>query len=84
MKSHFIEHYKLKIIKYMVNVITIPKEYIKKKELVLIPRDEYEEFLKLRKQREYEEKDTDEAIRIFKNEKKKKKLLKIKSLADFN
>jgi len=68
----------------MTNVITIPKEYIRKKELVLIPRDEYEEFLKLRKQRECEEKDTDEAIRIFKNEKKKKKLIKIESLAELD
>ena len=68
----------------MVNVITIPREYIKKRELVLIPRDEYEEFLKLREQRKWEEKDTDEAIRIFKQEKKNKKLMKIKSLAELD
>ncbi|MCP6718337.1 MAG: hypothetical protein KJI70_02250 [Patescibacteria group bacterium] len=67
----------------MVKIITIPKEIAKKGELVLIPRKEYEEFLRLRKQREWEKKDTDEAIRIFKEEKKKKKLLKIKSLAEF-
>jgi len=66
----------------MGKVITIPKEIAKKGDLVLIPRQEYEEFLRLREQREWEEKDTDEAIRIFQEEKKKKKLLKIKSLAE--
>lgn len=68
----------------MANVITIPREYIRKRELVLIPRDEYEEFLRLRRQREWEKKDTDEAIRIFKQEKKNKKLIKIKSLGDID
>ena len=68
----------------MVNVITIPKEYIKKRELVLIPRNDYENLLRFRKKIEWEEKDTDEAIRIFKQEKKKKKLIKIKSLADID
>lgn len=68
----------------MEKVITIPKEIARKGELVLIPRKEYEEFLKLRKQREWEEKDTDEAIKIFKEEKKNKKLIKIKSLADLD
>lgn len=66
----------------MGKIITIPKEIAKKGDLVLIPRSEYEEFLRLRKQREWEEKDTDEAIRVFKEEKKKNKLLKIKSLAE--
>ena len=64
----------------MGKIITIPKEIVKKGELVIIPKSEYEEFLRLRKQREWEEKDTDEAIRVFKEE--KKKLLKIKSLAE--
>ncbi|GAI02823.1 unnamed protein product [marine sediment metagenome] len=66
----------------MDKVITIPKEIAKKGELVLIPRKEYEEFLRLRKQREREEKDTDEAIRVFKKERKGKKLFKMKSLAE--
>ena len=65
----------------MVNAITIPKKLIKKGDLVLIPRSDYDELLRLRKQREWEEKDTDEAIRVFKKEKKESKLLKIKSLA---
>ena len=67
----------------MVNAITIPKKLIKKGDLVLIPRSDYDELLRLRKQREWEEKDTDEAIRVFKKEKKESKLLKIKSLAGF-
>ena len=68
----------------MAKVITIPKEIVGKGDLVLIPRQEYEEFLKLRSQREWEEKDTNEAIRIFKKEKKEKKLIKIESLADLD
>lgn len=32
-----------------MNTITIPKELIKEKELVLIPRQKYEEFLDLEK-----------------------------------
>jgi hypothetical protein len=68
----------------MVKIITIPKEILKKGDLVLIPRKEYEEFLRLRKQREWEERDTDLAIKIFKEEKKKKKLIKINSLADLD
>jgi len=67
----------------MVNAITIPKKLIKKGDLVLIPRSDYDELLRLRKQREWEEKDTDEAIRVFKKEKKESKLLKIKSLAGY-
>jgi len=68
----------------MEKIITIPKEIVKKGELVIIPKGEYEEFLRLRKQREWEEKDTDEAIRIFKEEKRRKKLLKIKTLTDLD
>jgi len=68
----------------MEKIITIPKEIVKKGELVIIPKSEYEEFLRLRKQREWEEKDTDEAIRIFKEEKRRKKLLKIKTLTDLD
>jgi len=68
----------------MEKIITIPKAIVKKGELVLIPRSEYEEFLRLRRQKEREGKDTDEAIRIFKKEKKEKKLIKIKSLADLD
>jgi len=68
----------------MEKVITIPREMVRKGELVLIPRKEFEEFLKLKKKREWEERDTDEAIRVFNEEKKRKKLIKIKSLADLD
>jgi len=68
----------------MEKVITIPKEIAKKGELVLIPRSEYEKLLKLRKQGVWEEEDTDEAIKVFKIERGKKKLVKIKSLADLD
>ena len=59
----------------MEKVITIPKEIAKEGELVLIPRKKYEEFLRWRRRIEREEKDTDEAIRIFEKEKKTKKLV---------
>jgi len=71
-------------LEYMEKIITIPKEMSKKGDLVIIPRKEYDEFLRLRKQREWEEKDTDEAIRVFQRERKKKKLIKIKSLAELD
>lgn len=67
-----------------MTTITIPKELTKIGDLVLIPKKEYEEFLKLREQKDWEEKDTDEAIRICKKEKKEKKLRKLKSLADLD
>jgi len=68
----------------MRKVITIPREMARKGELVLIPRKEYEEFLRLREKREREERDTDEAIRVFKEEKRRKKLSRIKSLAELD
>lgn len=68
----------------MEKVITIPKEMTKEGDLVLIPQKKYEEFLRLQKKIAWEVKDTDEAIRIFEKEKKEKKLVKIKSLADLD
>ena len=68
----------------MFNVITIPRELIKEKELVLVSRNDYEELLEFRAQIEQEERDTDEAIMVFKQEKKNKKLIKIKSLSDLD
>jgi len=67
--------------------ITIPKKLIKEKELVLIPRKKYEEFLNLEKiieKRLVEEADTDLAIQIYKKEKQQRKLKMIKSLADLD
>ena len=66
----------------MDNTITIPKKVTKGEELLVISRKTFEEFLRWQKRREWEEKDTDEAIRIFKKEKKEGKLLRIKSLAE--
>ena len=54
--------------------ITIPTKLAKKGDLIAVPRREYEEFLELRKRLLWEEKDTDEAIRIFKQEKRTGKL----------
>jgi len=70
----------------MVTII-IPKKLIKEKELVLIPRKKYEEFLNLEKiteKRLAEEADTDLAIQIYKKEKQQRKLKMIKSLADLD
>lgn len=59
--------------------ITIPEKLKKEKELIVIPRKKYEEFInfeKLLKNRLAEEKDTDEAIRIFEKERRENKLKK--------
>ena len=68
-----------------MTTITISEKLIKEKELILIPRKKYEEFVnleKLLKNRLAEEKDTDEAIAIYKREKAQNKLKTLKSLAD--
>lgn len=65
--------------------ITISEKLVKEKELIVIPRRKYEEFVnleKLLKNRLAEEKDTDEAIAIYKREKAQNKLRVLKSLAD--
>jgi len=70
-----------------MTTIIIPKKLIKEKELVLIPRKKYEEFLNLEKiteKRLAEEADTDLAIQIYKKEKQQRKLKMIKSLADLD
>ena len=68
----------------MVKIINIPREMTRTGGLVLIPRSEYEEFLRLRSQIKWEERDTNEALKIFKEEEKEKKLIGIKSLADLD
>lgn len=65
--------------------ITISKKYIQNDDLVIIPRKKYKEFLsieKMMKQRLAEEADTDEAISIYKEEKRRGKLKVISSLGD--
>ena len=64
------------------NTITIPKEMTRGEELLIVPRKKFEEFLRWQKKREWEEKDTDEAIKAFEKAKKEGKLLKIKSLSE--
>lgn len=64
------------------NSITIPKKVTKGEELLVVPRKKFEEFLRWQKKKEWEEKDTDEAIRIFKKERREGKLQRVKSLAD--
>lgn len=66
----------------MNTIIKIPKEIIKKGNLVLIPQSEYDEFLRFSKKRKAEERDTDSAIKVFQKEKKEKKLFKINSFGD--
>ncbi len=68
-----------------MTTITIPKNLIGEKELIVIPRKKYDEFVnleKLLKNRIAEEKDTDEAIRIFEKERRENKLKKVYSFSE--
>ncbi len=67
--------------------ITISKKYVSDDDLVIIPKKKYRELIEYEKelkQRLAEEADTDEAITIYKREKKKNKLKIIKSLSDLD
>ena len=67
-----------------MNTITIPKNFISNDDLVILTRKQYEIFLSFGKQlnqKLYEEQDTDEAVNIYKKEKKQNKLKVLKSLA---
>ena len=67
-----------------MNMLTIPKNFISNDDLVIIPRKQYESFLSVGKQwnkRLFEEKNTDEAIAVYKKEKKQGKLKVVKSLS---
>ena len=80
---------KIKKVVYNLNMatITIPKNFITNDDLVIIPRKQYDSFLDIGKkwmQRLSEEKDTDEAIDIYKKEKKEGKLKILKSLASLS
>ena len=73
-----------------MNMLTIPKNFLKD-DFVFIPRKKYESFLRGSKNiflksysksdTIYEERDTDEAIAIYKKEKKQGKLKVLKSLS---
>lgn len=52
----------------MVNAFIIPRELLHKGELVIVPRADYEQALEFNKRFLWEEKDTDEAIRVFEKE----------------
>ena len=67
-----------------MTTITIPKSFISNDDLVIIPRKQYEVFLDIGKkwnQRLFEIQDTDEAINVYKKEKKQGKLKVLKSLS---
>lgn len=66
----------------MAEVLTIPKKLSQKGELVIIPRAEYEEVINLKKRLLWEEKDTDEAIRVFEKERKSGQLKKTASFSE--
>lgn len=67
-----------------MNMLTIPKNFILNDDFVIIPRKQYESFLDIGKQwkkRLFEEEDADEAIAVYKKEKKQDKLKILKSLS---
>lgn len=60
----------------MTEVLTIPKNLIKRGELVIIPKDQFRKMAALVSRLSWEEKDTDEAIRVFEKERRAGKLKK--------
>ena len=70
-----------------METLIIPQKLAREKELMLISRRQYEEMVRgfsRVKKILAEEADTDEAIRIYKKEKKSGKLRAVKSLADLS
>lgn len=65
-----------------MTTITIPQKLAKKGDLVIIPRKEYERFLKIQQRLGWEEKDTIEAINVFKKERRLRKLKIAKNFVD--
>ncbi|TSC75116.1 MAG: hypothetical protein G01um101430_617 [Parcubacteria group bacterium Gr01-1014_30] len=65
-----------------MNTITIPKKMSRKGDLVVVPRIDYEHMLKISQRLLREEKDTDEAIRVFERERKIGKLKRSSSFYD--
>ncbi len=68
--------------KYMAEVLTIPKKFIQKGELVVMPRVDFEKILEVQKRLLWEERDTDEAIHIFEKEERQGKLKKAVSFSE--
>jgi hypothetical protein len=70
-----------------MDAITIRKHITHGEKLVVLPREEHEEFLHLRqttKNKDAGESDTDAAIKIYQEEKKKGKLETLNSLVDLD
>lgn len=68
-----------------MTTITIPKNLMGEKELIVIPRKKYEEFInleKMLKNKTTKEKDVNRAIAIYTKEKARGKLKILKSLAE--
>lgn len=65
----------------MLDTLTIPKKLTERGDLVIVPRFEYEEILRVKKRLLWEEQDTDEAIRVFEKEYKARKLKKASSFS---
>ena len=65
----------------MSNVLTIPRELARRGDLLLVPRADYEEAMRVKGRLLLEEAETDEAIRIFEKERKGSKLKKTRSFA---
>ncbi len=62
--------------------ITIPQETRKNETLIAIPKGEYQRLLRLRDRLIWEEEDTNEAVRVFRDEKKRGVLKVAKSFRD--
>lgn len=68
----------------IMNMLTIPKNFVSNDDLVIIPRKQYESFLDIGEQWEkrlIEEQDADESVAIYKKEKKQGKLKVLKSFS---
>ena len=66
----------------MADILTIPQKLIQKGELIIVPRVEYEAALKIKRRLLWEEKDTDEAIRVFEKERKAHALRKASAFSE--
>ena len=65
----------------MSNVLTIPKKLARMGDLVLVPRADYKDAMRVKARLLAEETDTDQAVRVFEKERKAKQLKKTRSFA---
>ena len=66
----------------MSNILTIPQRLARDGDLIILPRKDYEEVLKIQARLLLEEADTDNAINTFNKESKSKKLKIAKKFTD--